>query len=287
VECWQNLGFTELGRLGELARTAEELGFTGVTLPEHLVTPEVVATPNPFVPSGGTGWAPETPFPDPFVTFGALGAVTTRLRFLANVLVLPLREVFAVAKAVSTAAVLTGDRLALGIGVGWLREEFAAVGASFVDRGARTDEMLTVLRALLTGEPVEHHGRFHDFAAVRMVPAPARPVPVVVGGISDVALRRAASADGWIGVNFTLDVLAPVVARLTRARRAAGTDGGPFTIVVSRPPECDRDTVRRLAELGVTAIVNRPTSTLVPAHASAAEHRAAMVAFRDLVATAT
>jgi probable F420-dependent oxidoreductase len=286
VEIFQNLGFTELGRLGELARVAEELGYEGVSLPEHLVSPEAVATPNPFLPQGGTGWAPDTPFPDPFVTFAALGAVTTRLHFLANVFVLPLRDVFVVAKALSTAAVLTGGRVVLGVGVGWLREEFAAVGAPFGDRGARTDEMLEVLRALLTGQPVEHHGRFHDFPAVRMLPAPAQPVPVVVGGISDVALRRAAEADGWIGVNFPLDVLGPILERLRAARQAAGTEGRPFRIVVSRPPDCDADAVRRLADLGVTTIVNRPTSTLVAAGAGPDEHRAAMAAFRDLVASA-
>ena len=123
---------------------------------------------------------------------------------------LPLRDVFVVAKAVSTTAVLS-DRLVLGVGVGWLREEFAAVGARFGDRGARTDEMLTVLRGLLTGHPFEHHGRFHDFGAVRMLPAPAGPSRAG-GRDGDVALRRAAVADGWIGVNFTVDVLAPILA---------------------------------------------------------------------------
>jgi probable F420-dependent oxidoreductase len=287
VECWQNLGFTDPRRLFELAGAAEDLGFTGVSLPEHLVTPETVRTPNPFVSGGGTGYAPDTGFPDPFVVFGALGAVTSRLRFLANVLVLPLRNLFVVAKAVSTVAVLTEDRLALGVGAGWLREEFDAVGASFADRGARTDEMLALLSRLLTGRPVEHSGRFHRFEAVRMVPAPARPVPVLVGGISDVALRRAARADGWIGVNFTLEVLLPILERLDGARRAAGTADRAFSVTVSRPPECDRDTVRRLAEAGVTALVNRPTSTMVGPAAPLHEHRSAMAAFHDLVAVSS
>jgi probable F420-dependent oxidoreductase len=283
VECWQNLASTPPGLLVELARMAEDVGIDGVTLPEHLVTPEAVATPNPFVPGGGTGYPVDTPFPDPLVVFGALGAVTTRLRFLADVLVLPLRNVFAVARAVATVAVLTGDRLTLGIGVGWLREEFDAVGAAFADRGARADEQLALLPQLLSGQPVAHAGRFHDFAAVRIVPAPTRPVPVLVGGVSDAALARAARHDGWVGVNHAVDELAPIVARLAAARQDAGTDGRPFTIVVSRPPAFDREVVRRLAALGVTAIVNRPTATVVEPEAPTHEHRDAMAAFVDLV----
>jgi alkanesulfonate monooxygenase SsuD/methylene tetrahydromethanopterin reductase-like flavin-dependent oxidoreductase (luciferase family) len=103
------------------------------------------------------------------------------------------------AKAISTAAVLSGDRVSLGVGIGWLREEFDAVGADFSTRGARTDEMLALLPRLLRGEPFAFAGEHHRFAELRMAPAVGRPVPVLVGGTSPAALRRAARADGWIG----------------------------------------------------------------------------------------
>ena len=134
MEAWQNLGFTPHGAIVRLARLAEEVGFTGVTLPEHLVNPSRVDTPNPYVPAGGAGYPPTTPFLDPWVTFGALATATERLRFLANVYVLPLRDLFGAAKAISTAAVLSGDRVSVGVGIGWLREEFEAVGADFSTR---------------------------------------------------------------------------------------------------------------------------------------------------------
>ena len=154
MQPWQNLGFTAPERLVDLARAAEEAGMHGVSLPEHLVTPTTILTPNPYVAGGGSGYAADTPFIDPFVAFGAMSAVTTTLQFLANVYVLPLRDLFVAAKAISSAAVLSNDRFVLGVGIGWLREEFEAAGARFGDRGARTDEMLDLLRDLLTGAPV-------------------------------------------------------------------------------------------------------------------------------------
>jgi probable F420-dependent oxidoreductase len=283
VQAWQNLGFTPPGRLVELAVAAQAEGFAGVTLPEHLVTPTTITTPNPYVPGGGAGYAPDTPFVDPWVAFGAMASVTTTLRFMANVFVLPLRHLFVTAKLVSSAAVLSGDRVVLGIGIGWLREEFEAAGASFGDRGARTDEMLPLLRRLLAGEAVSADGPHLRFAEVRLTPPVATPVPVLVGGTSDAALARAARADGWVGVNFTPEVLFPILERLSRARAAAGAEG-PFQIVVSRPPDFDAPTARRYAEAGVTAVVNRPTSGLVGADAPVAHHREAMAEFAALLA---
>jgi probable F420-dependent oxidoreductase len=288
MQPWQNLGFTAPGRLVELAQVAEDAGMHGVTLPEHLVTPTSIATPNPYVPGGGSGYAPDTPFIDPFVAFGAMSAVTTRLRFMANVYVLPLRPLFVAAKSISSAAVLSNDRLVLGIGIGWLREEFEAAGMRFTDRGARTDEMLTLLRELLTGAPVASDTASHRFAEVRVAPVPARPVPMLVGGISDAALQRAAHADGWIGVNFPETTLMPILRRLRAAREQAARNGTadgdqPFSVVVSRPPDFDGAVAGRYARAGVTAIVNRPTVFAVGEHADRRDHLDAMRAFVDIV----
>jgi probable F420-dependent oxidoreductase len=288
MQPWQNLGFTRPGRLLELARVAEDAGMHGVTLPEHLVTPTTITTPNPYVPGGGTGYAPDTPFIDPFVAFGAMAAVTTTLRFMANVYVLPLRHLFVAAKAISSAAVLSADRLVLGVGIGWLREEFDAAGVRFKDRGVRTDEMLALLRRLLAGEPVAADSPTLRFDEVRLAPVPARPVRVVVGGISDAALRRAARADGWIGVNFSEATLMPILRRLERARAEAVESDAvvadrPFAVVVSRPPEFDRALVERYAAAGVTAIVNRPTVFAVGDDADAAVHGDAMREFVQIV----
>lgn len=283
MQPWQNLGFTAPDRLIDLARAAEEAGMHGVTLPEHLVTPTTIATPNPYVAGGGSGYAPDTPFIDPFVAFGALSAVTANLRFLANVYVLPLRQLFVAAKAISSAAVLSNDRVVLGVGIGWLREEFEAAGASFGDRGARTDEMLDLLRKLLTGEPVAADRAHHRFREVRLAPVPAAPVPVLIGGISDAALARAARADGWIGVNFSEPTLMPILQRLHTAREQAAALDRPFAVIVSRPPEFDRALAERYARAGVTGMVNRPTTFSVGALASRQEHLDAMRQFVEVL----
>jgi probable F420-dependent oxidoreductase len=288
MQPWQNLGFTAPDRLLELARAAEAAGMHGVTLPEHLVTPTTIVTPNPYVAGGGSGYAPDTPFIDPFIAFGAMAALTTTLRFMANVYVLPLRDLFVAAKSISSTAVLSNDRLVLGVGIGWLREEFEAAGASFRDRGARTDEMLPLLRQLLTGAPVAAATSMHHFDEVRMAPVPSRPVPGLVGGISDAALRRAALADGWIGVNFSESTLMPILERLRIARDRALRDGDAdgdrdFAVVVSRPPEFDQALARRYASAGVTAMVNRPTVFSVGADATTRVHHDAMREFVDAV----
>ena len=283
METWQNLGFTPPGMLVELAVAAEEVGFDGVSLPEHLVTPTTIMTPNPYVPAGGAGYPPATPFIDPFVAFGAIGACTTTLRMLANVYVLPLRHLFVAAKSVSSAAVMTRDRIVLGVGIGWLREEFAAAGASFDDRGARTDEMLELLERLLRGELVQSTSPHHRFAELRITPVPNMRVPVLVGGASGPALRRAARADGWIGVNYVEDALLPILARLGRAREAAGDAHRPFQVIVSRPPDFDRAMAQRYAASGVTGMVNRPTIFAVGEDATIDDHKDAMREFVELV----
>ena len=189
------------GILPDLAVHAEALGYRGVWLPDHLLPPE------PFGPVYGGVY-------EPLVTLAFLAARTRRLRLGTSVLVLPLRNPFAVAKQAATLHALSGGRVALGVGVGWDRTEFESVGAEFSTRGARTDEALVLMRELFSGA-TRFDGRFHSFERGHFTPVPTTPLPIVVGGVSPAALRRAASlADEWQGVGLTPEAFADAVRRL-------------------------------------------------------------------------
>ena len=180
--------FSPAAHFCAMARAAEEHGWDAVAISDHVAHPETIASPYPYTKDGAIRWNEHTAWPDPWVSIGAMAAVTTRLRFVTNVYVLALRNPFLAAKAVATAAALSGDRVALGVGVGWCREEFELAGQDFATRGKRTDEMIEVMRKLWTGEMVEHHGRFYDFPRVQMSPAVPGGIPIVIGGVSDAAL---------------------------------------------------------------------------------------------------
>lgn len=241
--------------LTTIAVACEAAGFDGVALSDHVVYPEDLQSDYPYTPDGKPMFSPETDWPDPWVLVGALGAVTTTLEFVTNVYVLPLRNPFVTAKAVGTAAYLTDNRVRLGIGAGWMREEFELMGQPFEQRGARLDETIEILRALWGGGMVEYHGKHFDFDRVEMRPAPTEPVPIYVGGHSKVALRRAARNDGWVGVNYGLDELETYCIELQRVREEQGTADRPFEIVASPLAVPDAETVVRLEDMGVTTLL--------------------------------
>jgi probable F420-dependent oxidoreductase len=267
VEFWQTIAFTEPDQLPEIARVAEAVGFTGLTIDDHLVTPASIASQYPYpetmarlmaeLPDAGASlWDPALPHLDPWCLASALALVTSQLQFMTYVYILPLRDPFSVAKAVSSAAVLSGNRVHLGVGVGWMAEEFALTGQDFAERGRRADEMIDVIRALLGGGMVEHHGAFYDFPPVQMAPVPTAPVPVLAGGHSGRALRRAARQDGWVGINYEVAQVGPLLARLATARSSEGR--GPHRAVVAFNTAPSLDDIKRLRDLGLTGVVNPP-----------------------------
>lgn len=260
MKLWQSLAFVEPDQIVDLARCAEECGFHGVLLSDHLIFPEKLTSTYPYAPDGRPMFDGTVPFPDPWVTMGAMAAVTTRLHFATLVYVLPLRDPFDVAKAVGTAALLSNDRVVLGVGAGWMREEYEAVGVDFGTRGRRFDEMISVMRALWTGRMVEHHGEIFDFGAMQMSPVPAKPPPIFIGGVSEAALRRAARVgDGWMGSGNTPEEVPGVLARLRALRREYGREHEPFTPIVPLKARLDLDLLRRMEqEHGLTESVSYP-----------------------------
>ncbi|MGB0618455.1 MAG: TIGR03619 family F420-dependent LLM class oxidoreductase [Myxococcota bacterium] len=254
---WHGLGYTPIEELAPLARHAEALGFYGVTLGDHWVTAEVQQDRYDIATDGVAPWEDRVPWPDPWVQFAALAGETARLRFMTTVYILPLRDVFTAAKAISTAAVVTGGRIHLGVGVGWQKLEFGLSGQPFERRGRHIDEQLEVLDKLWTGEHVEHEGVFYSFPRIRMQPPPPSSIPIYVGGTSDAAFRRAARHDGWEGAVYPWNEIEAYVAKAVQTRQAAGRSLDDFRIIVG----CTEPTPERLAQLtewGVTDYLKPP-----------------------------
>jgi probable F420-dependent oxidoreductase len=189
-----------------VARRAEELGFEGIWLAEHLITPLQYSSRYPYSKSGDPGYRPDTPLSDVLAVSAHIAAAAPRLRIGTGVYILPLRNPFVTALSVATVQNLSSGRFLFGVGSGWMAEEYEAAGQQFPSRGGRMDEILDILGKLWSGVPVEHHGRFYDFPQVQMGAPPAMPVPIVMGGVSEPALRRCARrADGFLGPNCPVE----------------------------------------------------------------------------------
>lgn len=250
----------------EVARAAEANGFESVWMPEHLVLPAELPATYLYTEDGRPPIAPRTPMYDPWVVLATIAAATERIRLATNVYILPLRHPVITARSVVTLDRVSGGRVTLGVGVGWLAEEFDVVGESFRTRGRRTDEIIPLLRRLWSEESITHRGEFYEFGPVTFEPKPVqrqdgagrRGVPVEVGGTSPAALRRAGRlGDGWIEIGAAgLDDVARMLEVVNAARAEAGRCGEPFEVTCGLPG--DLDEVRRAAELGVTRVVASP-----------------------------
>jgi probable F420-dependent oxidoreductase len=223
-----------------------------------VVYPEKLDTPYPYTPDGSRRYDETSQFPDPWVAIGALAAATTRLRFTTNVFVLPMRNPFAAAKAIATAAVLSNERVTLTVGVGWSKIEFELMGQDFSTRGRRTDEMLALLPELWSGRMVEHHGRFYDFPRLCMNPVPRAPIPIWIGGISDAALGRAARHEGWLSDLQSSEEIVASIAKLRRFRDEIGRGSAPFDVMASASDAFTVDHYRRLGDAGVSHVLTMP-----------------------------
>jgi probable F420-dependent oxidoreductase len=250
--------FNDPDHLLELAVCAEECGFEAMAFPDHVVHPEKLDTPYPYTADGSRRWQAFTPWVDPWVAIAACAAVTTRLRFTNNVFVLAMRNPFLAAKAIATAAVLSHGRVTLTLGVGWSNIEYTLLGQDFKTRGARTDEMIEVLRKLWTGKMVSHAGTHYRFDALESNPVPPVFIPIWIGGISRAALRRAARNDGWLSDLQSSAEIERCIGDVRGFRAEQGRGDEPFDVMASASDAFTLDGYRRLAKAGVTHVLTLP-----------------------------
>ncbi|RNM13077.1 TIGR03619 family F420-dependent LLM class oxidoreductase [Nocardioides pocheonensis] len=249
--------FLPTDELVPIARAADELGYAGFAIADHVVDLETIATPYPYEADGSRRWDHATEWPDPWVLVGALSAVTTRLTFFTSIYVAALRSPYQVAKSVGTAAVLSGGRVRLGVGVGWCREEFDLLGQDFATRGRRTDEALELVDRLWSDDWVESGGPLYPTPRLTMRPRPEQRVPILVGGMSEVALRRAARHDGWIGDVCSTEDAIGFAKRLRELRAELGREGDP-AVVVALNDALTRGDFARAEAGGITDVMTMP-----------------------------
>jgi alkanesulfonate monooxygenase SsuD/methylene tetrahydromethanopterin reductase-like flavin-dependent oxidoreductase (luciferase family) len=198
-------------------------------------------------------WNEDTPWVDPLIAAGAMGAVTSKLFFYTNVMKLGSRNPLLLARQVGSVANLTNNRFGFGVGIGWAPEEFEWCGVPYAKRGKRVDEMIEVIKLVLDGGMVEFHGDFYDFDKLQMSPAPTRPVPFYVGGHTDVALKRAARvSNGWTSAMMTCEQLGETIGKIKALLAEYDRADVPFEYQAVCIDKFGVDGHRELAEVGVT-----------------------------------
>ena len=247
--CSANSGpYTTRARLSSLAGLAEATGVGSIWVSEHLVVADPRTPPSPM--------DPEDPILDPVTTLAFLAGITSSVRLGTGVVVLPLRNPLILAKALATIDVLSGGRLIVGVGVGYVEQEFAAIGVPFADRGARLEEYVAAIRSIWTERHPTISGRYVAFDRVQAHPHPVQEPhpPLVMGGYAPPVLRRTVrEADGWYGWGLDLEATAGYVTILRgiEAEMGRGDDLGGLEITVTPPSDVDVATARRYEELGV------------------------------------
>jgi probable F420-dependent oxidoreductase len=276
-------------QLVSVGRWAEELGFAAISVPDHVVYPHETATPYPYEGDPETGlapWGPECEWPDPFVSATAILGATERLEVITGICVLAMRDPLIVAKSVATIDAVFPGRFTLGVGAGWLREEYEILGQDFDTRGPRTDEAIELLRALCSGERVEHHGRFFDVRPVTLRPAAPTGVRIYIGGDAPAALRRAGRlADGMIPPLNSWQRAAEHLRTIARVREQSGRDE-PFEYVGAATRARTPQALASMAELGIDAVHVDPFALYVRRYGGLTldERRAAMERYaRELI----
>ncbi|NKR86920.1 TIGR03619 family F420-dependent LLM class oxidoreductase [Rhodococcus hoagii] len=239
-----------------LAQAAERVGFDSMTIADSICYPEESDSVYPYTPDGSREFLENKPFIEAMILAMALGAATSTLRFTTFVLKLPVRPPVLVAKQAASVAYLTGNRLRLGVGVSPWPDDFQIMDVPWERRGRRTDEAIDIVRGLTGGGYFEYHGEIFDVPSIKINPVPTQPIPILIGGHSDAALRRAVvRGDGWTHAGGDPEELDRMLDRLQKIRAAEGKSDTPFEIHVASAEAYTVDGIKRLEDKGVTDVI--------------------------------
>lgn len=257
--------------IAAIATNAERLGFSTVWAPEHVVLLEKFSSRYPYSGDGKIPVPPTTPLLDPFIALTYAAAHTSRIRLATGICIVPERNPLVLAKVAASLDYLSSGRFALGIGIGWLEEEFKAIGVPWARRAHRTREYVEAMRTLWGEENSTYKGEFVNFENARSFPKPAHggKLPILVGGQTDPALKRAAEyGDGWCGFNLTPEETAQKISRLRELMKAAGRSAEKFEISMSPPASATPEVLQRYRDVGVDELYLSPVLAKPPRNIS-------------------
>ncbi len=246
---------TAINYYAPLAKAAEAAGYAGFTVPDSLIYPKSSGTKYSYTDDGGREFLENKPFLESFIHVTAMLAATEKLEVTTNVVKLPVRPPLYVAKIVASIEALFDNRFNLGVGLSVWPEDYEVMGVPWEGRGKRFDECIDIVRGLTSGGYFEYHGQFFDLPPVKLNPVPTKPVPILIGGHSDAALKRAARNDGWMYAGGGLEAMLPMLEKLSTYRAEQGREQPNYRIFASVIGGADLDEIRRHEDAGVTDIV--------------------------------
>jgi probable F420-dependent oxidoreductase len=254
-----NIGHPTVDDMIAVARKAEDVGIESVWTFEHVIVPMDYASKYPYSPNGKMGLPPEANFLDPLLALTSIASHTSRLRLATGVNILPQVSPLYLAKQAATLDFVSGGRFSLGVGIGWLQEEFAALNAPFERRGARFDDYVVGMKKVWSGDVVEHQSEFLSWSGFKSYPIPVQKphVPVIIGGSKGKAFERTAKhGDGWYAPTASIDQLSPLLDQLDDACRAEGRDRATLEVSCMWIPAAEGlDVVKRYEDLGVDRLI--------------------------------
>lgn len=249
------IGMCDADHYLPLARAVEAAGFQGITIPDSICYPQEASSKYPYNADGSREFLESVPFIESLIAVAAMAAVTEKIRFATFVYKLAVRQAAIVAKQVQSINVMSNNRFDFGVGISPWQEDFAVTQTPWAQRGKRLDEQIDIIRGLDSGDYFGYEGELHQMPANKMNPVPSQATPILIGGHTDVALRRAARNDGWMCAGADLDELRTYINKINGFRDELGATDKPWKIFTTGKNAFTKDGIAELESIGVTDVV--------------------------------